>query len=257
MIVHQISNSYGNYNYNAFIYTNQGWDSHFHKNYELIYIMSGAMTVLINGKQTELQKGEMLLVSPYTIHSFVSDERSIVWVGVFAEEYIKSFSKQNSNVQYSKFRCEEKIDEFLNEYLFFQGQPDIHMAKSCLYMVCSECLRKAFVTDTKTATDFKGRIIEFITENLSGEITLANTAQALGYEYHYFSALFHRCFEMNFREFINIFRIEYASELLMDKTKDIAYVACECGFQSIRNFNRVFKKLSGKTPSEYRAKSIG
>ncbi len=122
-------------------------------------------------------------------------------------------------------------------------------------MVCSECLKNATADTTKAEVDFKRRVIDFISENISDEITLLKAAQTLGYEYHYFSALFHSCFRMNFKEFVNIFRYAYATEMLSDKTKNISYIAVECGFQSIRSFNRVFKKLSGKTPGEYR-KSI-
>lgn len=70
MIIHQVTNSYGNYNYNAFIYTNQSWYTHFHKNYELIYIISGETFVFLNSEQIVMRQGDVLLISPYTIHSF-------------------------------------------------------------------------------------------------------------------------------------------------------------------------------------------
>lgn len=250
MIEHQVFNSYDNYN--AYIYVGKNWATHFHKNYELIYIIAGKITVYLNGIPNELESGELILVSPFTIHSFDVDKNSRVWVGVFTENYIQSFAKKNRHLQYSKFCCDNMIDKFLNEYLFYTGTPTHHMGKACLYMVCDECLKKATVIDTKSAIDFKGRVIEYVSENLASELTLLSAAQALGYEYHYFSALFHRSFGLNFKEFVNIFRYEYASEMLLEKSKDISYIAGECGFQSIRNFNRVFKKLSGKTPSDYR-----
>ena len=129
------------------------------------------------------------------------------------------------------------------------------MAKSCLYMVCDECLKKAHAIDVKGILTIKEKIITYISENISNELTLEKAAESLGYEYHYFSSLFHNCFEINFKEFINIFRIEQATELLQNCSLDITYIAGECGYQSIRNFNRVFRKLTGKTPTEYR-KSI-
>ena len=50
MIVHQQHNSPGNHNYNAFLYENCEWFYHFHKNYELIYILSGEMELTLNDK---------------------------------------------------------------------------------------------------------------------------------------------------------------------------------------------------------------
>lgn len=250
MIEHQLHNSYDTYN--AFIYTNKTYNPHFHKNYELIYIMKGEMTVDIINRPVHLLEGEMLLISPFSVHSFVADQNTRIWVAVFSEGYFSSFAKKNNHLQYSKFRCEQTIEDFLGKYLFFEGTPDLHIGKACMHLICSECLKKATIDTINLEQDFKQKVIEFIYANLSNEITLQTIAQTMGFEYHYFSSLFHACFHMNFKEFVNIFRYEYASEMLLDKTKDISYIAGECGFQSIRNFNRVFKKLSGKTPSEFR-----
>lgn len=253
MIEHQLHNSYDIYN--AFLYTDIEYKDHFHKNYELIYIVEGEMTLYIDNQAVNLQKSEMILLSPFTIHSFLIDNTSRVWIGVFSENYILSFAKKNNRLQYSKFICNKTIEEFLKKYLFYQGTPDMYIGKSCLYMVCSECLKNASIEASNPEFDFKQQVIDFIYTYIFEDITLKKIAQALGYEYHYFSSLFHESFHMNFREFVNIFRYEYAREMLLDKTKDISYIAGECGFQSIRSFNRIFKKLNGKTPSEYR-KSI-
>lgn len=250
MIEHQLHNSYDTYN--AFLYRDFEYQAHFHKNYELIYVIEGEMTVYRDNQMINLQKGEMILLSPFTIHSFLVDAASLVWIGVFSENYILSFAKKNNRLQYSKYSCDKTVEEFLKKHLFYQGTPDIYMGKACLYMVCSECVKNALVEASNPEFDFKQQVIDFIYANLFDDITLKKVSQALGYEYHYFSSLFHESFSMNFKEFINIFRYEYACEMLLDKTKDISYIACECGFQSIRSFNRIFKKLSGKTPSEYR-----
>ena len=251
MLVHQIHNSYGNYNYNAYIYTNIQYGNHFHKNYELLYVISGETVVHLNSNPITLSEGELLLISPYSIHSFTVNDKTRLWVGVFADDYVKSFAKKHSRTQYTKFKCEAKIDDCLKEYLFYQGTPELNMAKACFYMVCSECLKKASIINESTI-DFKGKVIEYISDNLSDEISMSGAANSLGYEYHYFSSLFHKCFEMNFKEIVNLFRFEHAAEILLDKSIDISYIAGECGFKSIRNFNRVFKNLSGKTPTEYR-----
>lgn len=252
MIIHQTSNSRGNYNYNAFIYKKTQWAPHFHKNFELIYAISNNVTTVINGNAINLNQGEFLLVSPYTVHSLDISESSRIWVGVFAEDYILSFAKKHGNFQYSKFSCSKKVESFLKDFLIFEGTPEKYVAKSCLYMLCNECLKNAKPLDSDTPPDFKGRCISYISENLSNEISLFTISAEFGYEYHYFSALFHKCFEMNLKAFINLFRINLACELLLDKTQSISCIAGECGFSSIRNFNRVFKKLNGKTPNEYR-----
>ena len=70
MIKHQPTNSRGNYNYNAYIYTNTRYHAHFHANYELIYVLHGEVPCLLGGRELCLEGGQMLLISPYTVHGF-------------------------------------------------------------------------------------------------------------------------------------------------------------------------------------------
>lgn len=252
MIIHQIPNSYGNYNYNAFIYTEALWESHFHGNYELIYGIEGNTEISLNGIKYILLPGELILISPYTIHSLNGLKQSKIWVGVFSEDYIVGFSEKNQFIDFIKFKCDNKITDILKEYLFFQGKPEHYLLMACLYMVCNECCKNSVVRNAKKDDKFMFEIIRYISENLSQDITLKETAKKLNYEYHYFSSLFNKCFCMNFKSFVNIFRFETACKILGNKSEPITSVCDKSGFGSIRNLNRVFKQLSGFTPSEYR-----
>lgn len=257
LVLHQIANSYGNYNYNCFIYEDDLCAenlamSHFHSNYELIYAMDGDTEITLNGKTDTLSKGELMLVSPFVIHSLVIGKGARAWVGVFSEDFIMSFAEKNRYVRYSKFRCDEKIEAMLKGNLFFEGQPDRYMLKACLYMVISECVKNAVPYEIRQTEDFINCVTKYISENLGEDIRLKDIAESLGYEYHYFSSLFHKSFSMNFKSFINIFRFESACKMLTNKKADITAVCTACGFGSTRNFNRVFKQLSGITPSEYK-----
>ena len=57
---------------------------------------------------------------------------------------------------------------------------------------------------------------------------------------------------IRFIEYVNHYRVNEARFLLRYSNKTILSVALECGFDSLRNFNRVFKKIAEQTPSEYR-----
>jgi AraC-like DNA-binding protein len=75
-------------------------------------------------------------------------------------------------------------------------------------------------------------------------------AEEMGYDHHYLSRAFHEMFHMNFRDFVNQYRINYANELLMQGGRSITEVAFESGFQSVRSFNDVYKKMTGSVPSK-------
>ncbi len=252
MIEHQITNSYGNYNNNTFIYKNRAYGAHFHGNYELIYALRGEIEISTNGVYDTLFEGEMILVSPYTVHSLKAQGESLMWVGVFSQDFISAFAEKNKNICFSKFACSAEIQEILKKYLFVPETPEHFLHIACLYLVCNECAKNASTADTRGESEFRYKVIDHISENLSEEISMRRMADMLGYEYHYFSSLFNSCFGMNFKAFVNLFRFEKACRLLLDKSCDITKVCGECGFGSIRNFNRVFKCFSGMAPGEYR-----
>ena len=52
MILYQESNSQSNYNYNIVIYDNVEWQLHFHKNFEIVYVMDGEVIANIGGLET-------------------------------------------------------------------------------------------------------------------------------------------------------------------------------------------------------------
>lgn len=252
MIFHQVPNSYGNYNYNARIYQKPRWYAHFHGNYELIYAISGETDVLLNDVSYRLLPGELILISPYTVHAFTGGEESKIWVGVFSEDYVTAFAERYRSFSFAKFRCEAQTEEWLRKWLFCEEKPEHYCLISCLYMVCNECVREAGCTVENTDHGFKRRVITYVSEHTAGDLSMAVLAKEMGYEYHYFSALFHNCFCMDFKKFIHLFRFEAACRLLADPALSITEISARSGFGSMRNFNRVFKQLSGLSPCEYR-----
>ncbi len=250
MILHQVTNSRGNYNYNAFIYNNIYWVPHFHGNFELIYVYEGNVNISLNGVAEVLHKGELILIPPYTVHS-LDVKCGKTWVGVFSEDYIYSYCKKYKYVKYSKFKCGDDVEKILQNHLFYEGVPDRFMRISCLYMVCNECIKNATLCDSEQNNTFVHRVVTYVCDNLSGDVELKDIADFMNYEYHYFSSLFNQYFGISFKGFVNQLRVEKACALLSENENSITYIAQFCGFGSIRNFNRVFKNLCGCTPREY------
>lgn len=252
MLLHQVSNSLGNYNYNAFVYTNTVWPLHFHGNFELIYTIEGVTEVTVGGTLDTLEAGYFILVPPYSTHSLTIPAKSKTWVGVFSKDHIADFAWKYSFVQFSKFQCDKELETFLLQHLLHGQETEHYLLQACLYIVCGQCLKNATMYTRNRDDSFVRDVIVFITENLSRTVTMTEVAQALNYEYHYFSTLFHNSFSMNFKQFLHILRFEQACEMLVKAECTITDVCSECGFASIRNFNRIFREYSGMTPSEYR-----
>ena len=96
---------------------------------------------------------------------------------------------------------------------------------------------------------------KFIHAHLDEELSLTKVAQFVNISPNYLSEKFKQVTGMNFVNYIARERVGKARELLQDPERRISEVAFAVGFQSLSQFNRVFKKLAGKSPTQYRAGS--
>jgi AraC-like DNA-binding protein len=94
---------------------------------------------------------------------------------------------------------------------------------------------------------------KFIEEHSGEELSLRSVAKAVNIHPNYLSEKFKQVTGMNFVEYVARTRFEKASRLLRDGELRISDIAFAAGFQSLSQFNRVFKRLSGKSPTQYRA----
>ncbi len=247
MIWHQTGNSRGNYRFDARFYIKTAYKPHFHRNIELLYCVAEQCAVQVAAQDITIKAGQYLLIPPYAIHSFSMEEGCKLWVCVFSNDHLGGL---NISTLYAPFTCHEDVQQFLNDHLICAPAPDRLMAQACLYLVYRACT----AAEILGILDFDRilQISEVISENLRRDLTMAQTAELLGFEYHYFSRLFHQLFNMNFRQYLNLYRTEQACSLLRTTQKDISDIASSCGFQTLRSFNRAFKSATGQTPTQYR-----
>ncbi|MEY2519694.1 MAG: hypothetical protein QOF24_1453 [Verrucomicrobiota bacterium] len=92
----------------------------------------------------------------------------------------------------------------------------------------------------------------FIAQNQDGALCLATVAKAVNTSTFYFCKLFKRATGLTFTDYLSRVRIEKAKTLLSDRNRRVSEVAYEVGFQSLTHFNRVFRKLTGQSPTDYR-----
>ncbi|HOP29788.1 MAG TPA: helix-turn-helix domain-containing protein [Spirochaetota bacterium] len=88
---------------------------------------------------------------------------------------------------------------------------------------------------------------------LNEEITLKDVAAILDITHHQLSQLLNERLNMNFNTFVNTYRVEFAKELLVEKTEwTVLNIAYEAGFNSKSTFYDAFTKIAGVTPLEFR-----
>ncbi|MGC3990881.1 MAG: helix-turn-helix domain-containing protein [Chthoniobacteraceae bacterium] len=96
------------------------------------------------------------------------------------------------------------------------------------------------------------RARSFIDLHYGEDLSLARVAQIAGMCTFYFCKQFKKATGCSYTEYLNRIRIERAREELLKPQARVSEVAYEVGFQSLTHFNRIFKKLTGESPSSYR-----
>lgn len=96
------------------------------------------------------------------------------------------------------------------------------------------------------------RAIDFMDKNFAGAITLEEIAKEAYMPRTYFCAVFKKLNGMTPWQYINIRRIDEALRLLKNSDDTVLKIAVRCGFNNTANFNRIFKKITGITPCNYR-----
>ena len=96
------------------------------------------------------------------------------------------------------------------------------------------------------------KVKNFISKNYMDEIRLNTLADIAGMSPSAFSRFFKLHTGRNLSEYIIEMRLGYASRMLVDSTRGVAEICYDCGFNNLSNFNRIFKKKKGCSPSEFR-----
>lgn len=255
MIFHQPGNSQPNYNSNAFFYTKEVWESHFHKNFELIYVLSGGVSCTVNGLSCRLGPGDFGLCLPFDVHRYVPEQDTRYWVLVFSEDFVQYFAKSIAGKQGEgfAFRCQPAVEEYVLSQMVEQKSPSILTLKSCLYAVCQQYSNAVRLVERKhRKPEAVTAITDYVREHHTQALSLQDISRQIGYDYNYMSRYFHNMFNMSFTDFVSIYRLETAVDLLEHTDLDMATIALESGFQSVRSFYHAFQKHMQISPAKYR-----
>lgn len=97
------------------------------------------------------------------------------------------------------------------------------------------------------------RVLKYLNNNYYKEITLADAAKSVNLSYHYFSKIFKDEVGKNFSDYLTELRIEKSMRFLENHRISIKEVCHKIGYNDPNYYCKIFKKVTGMTPTEYRA----
>lgn len=103
----------------------------------------------------------------------------------------------------------------------------------------------------KSASKLFEAIVNYVDHHYrESDISLGRLADIFSYTEKYLSSLFKKNMKIGFVNYLNNLRIQYACELIKQGEMSIAEISVTCGYSDYSYFSKVFKKITGKTPTE-------
>ena len=229
--------------------------SHWHMEHELIACREGSAQVMLDDTMFNITQQQCIFCHSGRVHYISASPDSLLLVCLFNEKMYdpitSPFTLENPVFE-DRYGILPKLSEIRHELqnqpIFFECRTEAMIGEILVDVFRGEPLRKAQWQFSDVITRYK-QLLNHI--DLEYEhITYQNAVQFMNMSDAYFSRYFKRQAGMTFSQYLNVVRIEKAVQLLDSApTMKITDVMLRCGFNTIRSFNRVFRAVTGFTPT--------
>ncbi len=232
--------------------------SHFHHEFEIVYVVKGGTVAVCDGVENKLTAGDLFIAFPHHVHSYRDSKDIELQLLVFSPEEFSGFEelfKIKRPIYPVIHNCSDSIQRVMEEINTIDFYAEYGEQKLFGYMtvLLSEIFSQLELCDrTRSDTDNIQRILQYCSVNYMNKITLDVLSQDLYINRYHISHIFNDALGMSITDYINNLRIIQAERLLRKDNFSIAEIAQTVGFSNQRTFNRVFLAQKGMTPSEFR-----
>lgn len=249
---------------------------HFHPEWELIWIVEGALSVRYGARECECGTGDLFLFHPGQVHEFqkIGEGATFLCLQIAPQVFgdtAPTFGRtavedSHVNLYLTQQQCERLyllLRDMTLQYL--ERAPFYEL--SCVGM-CAQILHELLtavpcrgVTEEELAhSDQRNarleRFIRFVDENYMHKINLSDFAEAEGCSTSHISRFIKSALNQTFQEYVASVRYHSACKLIAGGGKKMLDVCWESGYSDYRYFSAAFKKQSGMTPEEYSRRAV-
>ena len=253
---------------------------HWHKEMEIVYLEEGELDECIDLESYHIKKGDIVLINPCVLHSFKQHEdvRSVFKTILFDFNMLTGNNTDACSIKYftpliegryispivispDSAHYEELLGTVKNLIDLYCTKPAFFEIKlrSELYDLFYILFKYYFIPDfhettikDNTTKSIK-TILDYISENYMKPITIDELADIVRLSKHYFMRFFKKYMGMTCIEYINDYRLNVATNLLLTTDMQITEISESIGITNLSYFNRIFKKKYRMTPKEYRS----
>ena len=224
------------------------WSTHeiidFHS---FVFVLDGGVTYFIEGEKYEAVKGDVVYIPPGKERlAFTSDMHYVAVDFTLEEDIIFPFNTINKIQHMNSYTG--YFDEFNTEWLQ-QGHEYKLRCKGLLLVILHKLILEG---NDEPSNKNVEQIKAYILQNYQKPITLETIADNLSLSPVYCGAIFKKYENCYISHYINKIRVNHSIMLMQKSNLNISEIAFQAGYNDNYYFSKVFKKLIGMTPSNYR-----
>jgi len=256
---------------------------HSHPELELVYIKESYGKRIVGNSVEQFVSGDMVFLGSDIPHVWLNDE--IYYKGINtlkAQAIVVYFNKDIFGPIFYELKETQKINNLFNKAvrgLSISGKTNELVGKKLeklvnkknfeiiiglfeILSILSESEDISFVNNEaylpvneQTKNDRLSDVFDYVKNNFKQDISLDEIAQIANLTPTSFCRMFKAKTQKHFVEYLNEIRVANACKYLIETDMGMSEIAYECGYKTASNFNKLFKKLTGTTPKEYRKKT--
>lgn len=259
------------------LYNNDEYENyppHWHTPFELIMPTSSTYRVLCGEEDYLLHEGDILLICPGVVHELLAPPKGerIIFQPTLSQIDINELDvivsmitpcilitpDEHPQIHHHIQNLMLQIrDEYFSsapyaESLIYSKFLEILVYVGRYYAEIAQRNFEAKNTKQKEYMDKFLFICNYINEHFSEDLTLEDVASLAGFSKYHFTRLFKQYSDTSFYKYLNQKRIAHAKNLLINQQLSVIEVALQSGFSNLSSFLRMFKIMTGYTPTEYR-----
>jgi AraC-like DNA-binding protein len=257
---------------------------HWHEQIEILYVLEGQLTALINGKTWDGRQGDIFIIDTGLIHGFSEPSpESSVRIFQFGREIFDEPLTLTEDRQVKKpvfggtcqisplrdrsvYLLVKTILTDINREFQKKEQGYRFVIKSDLYklaafllrnMAAEEAVNSGRITVEKNHTRYLEQIFSYMYRNFDNpDLKLDDAAREVGLSKYYLTRFLKEQTGLGYHDHLARVRLSRARQFLAESDIPVIDIAYQCGFYSLTTFNRLFKKHTGTIPSAYRNQNI-
>lgn len=241
-------------------------ESDIQTNLNILFLLDGAMTVEYYDEKYQLQKDDILLISPGIPFAITECRNALYGLACFSTNTVAQITSSRNMI----FHCNSITDveksydglrevflELTREYAKRTHQTKAY-TDSLMLKLLDILVEEFQVKNIGTKEDFSEtdkrmkEMMQYILANLDQELSLNDLAEQMFVSPSTLSRVFKKSTGQYFADFVLEMRVKNAMNLLAHTEQNVTQIALTCGFTNSASFNRAFKKLVNMTPIEYR-----